>query len=230
MLYQQLKYRHLSSYAPFCWSLINRLLDIPLLEDRRPSVLIYSMLSLLPQGEPAGSLFLSLFLRRRPLDMRDQMSTRQTADLLWDTCGHPHVTASGTALALLMSTNLAAFSPAAYLRRPSSPYPHRRWSPSRWSRTRLSATITAGLGWLHETASCPAAGRASRPVAAILSPSPGFLPAASRLRLHDTQWDDLSVLLGLVPTPHLLFRPVGSMFDFSKFIYIYIYFFCCGFF
>ena len=152
MLYQQLKYRHLSSYAPFHWSLINRLLDIPLLEDRRPSVLIYSMLSLLPQGEPAGSLFLSLFLRRRPLDMRDQMSTRQTADLLWDTCGHPHVTASGTALALLMSTNLAAFSPAAYLRRPSSPYPHRRWSPSRWSRMWRDGyicTTCGGVNILH---------------------------------------------------------------------------------
>ena len=55
--------------------------------------LMDSMLSLLPQDEPAGSLFLGLCLRRLPQDMRDHLSTRQfdtphqmaeTADLLWE--------------------------------------------------------------------------------------------------------------------------------------------------
>ena len=137
MPYQQLKYRLLSSYSPSRWSLINRLLDTPPLGDRRPSVLMDSMLSLLPQDEPAGSLFLGLFLRHLPQDMRDHLSTRQfdtphqmaeTADLLWDARGHPLVNASGTAPALLMSTSLVAAAPAAPARRPSSPYPHRTQS------------------------------------------------------------------------------------------------------
>ena len=150
MPYQQLKYRLLSSYSPSRWSLINRLLDTPPLGDRRPSVLMDSMLSLLPQDEPAGSLFLGLFLRRLPQDMRDHLSTRQfdtphqmaeTADLLWDARGHPQVTASGTAPALLMSTSLVAAAPAAPARRPSSPYPRRGRSPSPRSRARSPSSL-----------------------------------------------------------------------------------------
>ena len=109
-----------------------------------------SMLSLLPQDEPAGSLFLGLFLRRLPQDMRDHLSTRQfdtphqmaeTADLLWDARGHPQVTASGTAPALLMSTSLVAAAPAAPARRPSSPYPRRGRSPSPRARARSPSSL-----------------------------------------------------------------------------------------
>ena len=111
-----------------------------------------SMLSLLPQDEPAGSLFLGLFLHRLPQDMRDHLSTRQfdtphqmagTADLLWDARGHPQVTASWTAPALLMSTSLGAGSPrptpAAAAHRPRGPahgrprnlcYYHHRFGPA----------------------------------------------------------------------------------------------------
>ena len=130
MPYQQLKYRLLSSYAPSRWALINRLLDTPTLGDRRPSVLMDSMLSLLPQDEPAGSLFLGLYMRRLPQDMRDHLATRQfdsphqmaeTADLLWDARSH------GAASAPLMSSELVA---AAYPRRAASPNPRRRRSPS----------------------------------------------------------------------------------------------------
>ena len=77
MPYKQLKYRLLSSYSPSQWLLINRLLDTLLLGDHQPSVLMDSMLSLLPQHEPAGSLFLGLFLCCLPQDMRDHLSTRQ---------------------------------------------------------------------------------------------------------------------------------------------------------
>ena len=119
--------RRRCDHLPAAW----QLLDTPPFGDCWPSVLMDSMLSLLQQDEPAGSLFLGIFLRRLPQDMRDHLSTRQfdtphqmaeTADLLWDARGHPQVTASGSAPALLMSTSLVAAAPAAPARQPSSPY------------------------------------------------------------------------------------------------------------
>ena len=59
------------------WVLINRLLDTLTMGGRRPSVLMVSMLSLLPQDEPAGSVFLSLFLCCLPQNMQDHLATRQ---------------------------------------------------------------------------------------------------------------------------------------------------------
>ena len=51
------------------------------------------MLALLPAGEPAGTLFLAMYLRRLPASMRDHLTTADFAtpaemmahaDLLWD--------------------------------------------------------------------------------------------------------------------------------------------------
>ena len=82
--------------------------------------------------------------------MQDHLSTRQfdtphqmaeMADLLWDAPGHPQVTASRTALALLMSTNLVAAAPAAPAHRPSSPYPCCGRSPSPQSRAQSPSSL-----------------------------------------------------------------------------------------
>ena len=103
---------------------------LPLRAHRFAALMMDSMLSLLPQEEPVGSLFLGLYMRRLPQDMRDHLATRQfdsphqmaeTADLLWDARSH------GAASAPLMSSELVA---AAYPRRAASPNPRRRRSPS----------------------------------------------------------------------------------------------------
>ena len=103
---------------------------LPLRAHRFAALMMDSMLSLLPQDEPAGSLFLGLYMRRLPQDMRDHLATRQfdsphqmaeTADLLWDARSH------GAASAPLMSSELVA---AAYPRRVASPNSRRRRSPS----------------------------------------------------------------------------------------------------
>ena len=66
---------------------------LPLRAHRFAALMMDSMLSLLPQDEPAGSLFLGLYMRRLPQDMRDHLATHQfdsphemaeTTDLLWD--------------------------------------------------------------------------------------------------------------------------------------------------
>ena len=84
---------------------------LPLRAHRFAALMMDSMLSLLPQDEPAGSLFLGLYMRRLPQDMRDHLATRQfdsphqmaeTADLLWDARSH------GAASAPLMSSELVA--------------------------------------------------------------------------------------------------------------------------
>jgi len=103
--YNELKFRLLSSYSPSRWALVNRLLDTQPLGDGRPSILMDYMLSLLPEGEPPGDIFLSLFLRRLPQDMREHLAARpfdtprqmaECADLLWDARGQPTMAASLT--------------------------------------------------------------------------------------------------------------------------------------
>ena len=103
--YNELKFRLLSSYSPSRWALVNRLLDTQPLGDGRPSILMDYMLSLLPEGEPPGDIFLSLFLRRLPQDMREHLASRpfdtprqmaECADLLWDARGQPSMAAALT--------------------------------------------------------------------------------------------------------------------------------------
>ena len=78
--YLELKNKLLGSYQKSPWQLAFELLDAPNLGDRRPSVLMDSMLALLPPGEVPSLLFLAMFLRRLPADMRDQLAAQNIRD------------------------------------------------------------------------------------------------------------------------------------------------------
>jgi hypothetical protein len=92
-IYERLKSRLLSSHGRSKWKLANQLLDHPALGDNRPSALMDSMLAILPPGEQAGVVFLAMFLRRLPTDLRDHLAGKdfaspqqmaEHADTLWD--------------------------------------------------------------------------------------------------------------------------------------------------
>ena len=95
--YTALKSRLLELYTPNALELGFQLLHSPELGDRRPSTMMETMLSLLPDGEKDGILFRCIFLSRLPSDIRDhvaskakEMSSRQLAavadDLYFSRC------------------------------------------------------------------------------------------------------------------------------------------------
>jgi hypothetical protein len=95
-IYATLKARLLGSYGPSKWKLANKLLDHPSLGEGRPSALMDSMLALLPPDEKPGVVFLAMFLRRLPSDLRDHLASKdfstphqmaEHADILWDARG-----------------------------------------------------------------------------------------------------------------------------------------------
>ena len=88
-----LKDRLLATLKPSAWSLVNKIIDYPELGGSRPSIMMAGMLSLLPEGEKAGMLFMALFLRRLPDHMREQLAAIKFdgprdmaahADILWE--------------------------------------------------------------------------------------------------------------------------------------------------
>jgi hypothetical protein len=96
--YEQLKSHLLSSFGQSKWQLISKLIDHQDLGGRRPSSLMDQMLTLLPSGEKPGLLFISLFLRRLPVEYRDHLAAKEFsspcamaeyADDLWDAHGAP---------------------------------------------------------------------------------------------------------------------------------------------
>jgi hypothetical protein len=106
--YEQLKYRLLSSYGMSKWQLAGRIIDYTVAPDARPSALLDGMLSLLPTGEQPGVIFMALFLKKLPQDVRDHLcsckfdSVRDMAifaDQMWDARGslaYPMVAAIGS--------------------------------------------------------------------------------------------------------------------------------------
>jgi hypothetical protein len=106
--YEQLKYRLLSSYGMSKWQLAGRIIDYAVAPDARPSSLLDGMLSLLPTGEQPGVLFMALFLKKLPQDVRDHLCSRNFdtvrdmaifADQMWDARGslaYPMVAAIGS--------------------------------------------------------------------------------------------------------------------------------------
>ncbi len=91
--YGMVKERLLSSFKPSPWALANKLLDFPEIGGGKPSVMMASMLALLPEGESAGYLFKTVFLRRLPAEMREHLVAREFtspqemakfADSLWE--------------------------------------------------------------------------------------------------------------------------------------------------
>jgi hypothetical protein len=106
--YEQLKYRLLSSYGMSKWQLAGRIIDFTVSADARPSTLLDGMLSLLPTGEQPGVIFMALFLKKLPQDVRDHLCSRNFesvrdmaifADQMWDARGslsYPMVAAIGS--------------------------------------------------------------------------------------------------------------------------------------
>lgn len=91
--YGLLKERLLFSFKPSPRSLAKRLVDFRELGGDKPSQLMAAMLSLLPEGEPAGFIFMELFLRRMPVEIRehligskltDPQQLAECADELWE--------------------------------------------------------------------------------------------------------------------------------------------------
>ena len=91
--YQQVKQRLLSCHKPTVWKQVAKVIFHPELGGSRPSALMASMMSNLPEGEEPGFLFLGLFLHRLPADLREHLAAREFntpqemaahADVLWD--------------------------------------------------------------------------------------------------------------------------------------------------
>ena len=78
--YQELRAKLLGSFQKSPWQLGFELLDMGDLGDRRPSVLMDAMLALPPPGCTPDYVFLCLFLRRLPADMRDQLAAQDIVD------------------------------------------------------------------------------------------------------------------------------------------------------
>ena len=85
--------RAVSSYTLSCWQRVNKVILHPALGDCRPTALRDAMVALLPEDGVPGSLFLSLFLKRLPIEMRDLLAARDFksssglalhSDKLWD--------------------------------------------------------------------------------------------------------------------------------------------------
>ena len=68
--YEDLKEALTKLHTPTRWELVDQLLDHPGLGDQRPSTLMTAMLAKLPEDHTACDLFLGLFLRRLPADVR----------------------------------------------------------------------------------------------------------------------------------------------------------------
>jgi hypothetical protein len=81
--YEQLEAKLTASYQQSPWQLAFDLLDMPDLGDRRPSVLMDTMLAALPDDCTPNRLFGALFLHRLhlPADIRDQLVAQDLKDL-----------------------------------------------------------------------------------------------------------------------------------------------------
>jgi hypothetical protein len=157
--YEQLKARLTASYGRTKWQQVNTLLDMPPLGDRRPSHLMHEMLAQLPTGENKdGAIFLGIFLRKLPANMRDHLAAANHAtaaamaahaDVLWDArCGEPTVShlldATTTAVAAMnVSRENRRRSPDRRSpdRRRRQSRPGRRQTPGPDSRRRDSSAL-----------------------------------------------------------------------------------------
>jgi len=72
--YLSLKNRLLEMFQPAKLDLMNQLIWGPELGGRKPSLMMESMLALLPEGEQDGLLFKAHFIARLPADFKDQVA------------------------------------------------------------------------------------------------------------------------------------------------------------
>jgi hypothetical protein len=163
--YEQLKARLTDCYAKTRWQQCFALLDLPPLGDRRPSHLMNEMLALLPTGSNRDdTIFLGLFLRCLPVNMRDHLAAgdyrtaaemARHADVLWDArCGETSVAAVTEDYA--NNANIAALSPSGWSR------DGRRRSPVRRGRSRPTRRQTPGPDSRRDTSLCYYHGRFSK--------------------------------------------------------------------
>jgi hypothetical protein len=71
--YEQLEKKLTANYQKLPWQMAFDLLDMPDLSDRHPLVLMDTMLASLPDDCQPNRLFMALFLRRLPADLRNQL-------------------------------------------------------------------------------------------------------------------------------------------------------------
>ena len=123
--YELLKTRLLQTYAPTDTALLSQLLATVEMGDQRPTDMMNTMLSQLPPDEPAGKLFLALYLQRLLGPLREQVAAKhftdpqqlaEYADTLWEAQPRPPIT--------------AAVLPAAQPRPVTSPRCGRSWGRS----------------------------------------------------------------------------------------------------
>ena len=96
--YETLKSRLEQSYSISEYNRAEQLINLPALGDRKPSHMMNSMLSLLPEGHKPGFLFKYLFLNRLPEGIRSHLMNIKTeqlrdlaaiADQLWSATNLP---------------------------------------------------------------------------------------------------------------------------------------------
>ena len=78
--YELLKTCLLQTYAPMDTDLLSQLLAAVELGDQQPTDMMYTMRSQLPQNEPAGKLFLALYLQRLPAPLRERVAAKHVTD------------------------------------------------------------------------------------------------------------------------------------------------------
>ena len=161
--YELLKTRLLQTYAPTDTALLSQLLAAVELSDRRPTDMMNTMLSQLPPDEPAGKLFLALYLQRLPAPLRERVAAKhftdpqqlaEYADTLWEAQPRPPITAA----VLPAAQPRPATSPrrGRSLSRPSSRprsdgvSPRRRFSPGLQPPSQVAGAPAAYICYYHE--------------------------------------------------------------------------------
>ena len=105
--YADLKARLTDSFKPSQWCLASSIIHHADAGDRRPSHLLDAMVALLPDGEPQGIIFQTLFLEKLLVDLRDHLMAVKFetprlmaahADQLWDGRQSAHLPGSVSAV------------------------------------------------------------------------------------------------------------------------------------
>jgi hypothetical protein len=144
--YEQLEDKLTASFQKSPWQKTFKLLDILDLGDRRPSVLMDAMLALLPDNVQPNRLFLALFLRRLPANMRDHLASQDlktleamaaAANRLFD--ARPQ----GMSVAAVSRREARSPSPSCHCRSPSRHNHSRRQTPA-------SRSNNTGLCFYHD--------------------------------------------------------------------------------
>ena len=161
--YELLKTRLLQTYAPTDTALLTQLLAAVELGDRRPTDMMNTMLSQLPPDEPAGKLFLALYLQRLLAPFRERVAAKHFTDpqqlaeyahTLWEAQTRPLVTAAVLPAAEqpLVTSQRRGRSRGCSSSRPHSDRhsPNRRFSPNPPPLASATTAPPAYICYYHE--------------------------------------------------------------------------------